>query len=212
VVLHPNREGLQNWGGTGALRSCFVFERALLPLVARDPARAAGRPGGASRLYGAWGEGNGAAAEHEEVTSCSVLSIAAVASPHTGRRSFRTEAAHRSRCGPKCQIAHTRSVSAQTAVIQEDKGRESVGVPLSLNGESAQRRDRRPKQTAKWAAFGPQDSRDRRGRGPSDRSEEQDIDPLPTRGLGEGSQGPDSRRKTETNPRCVSLRQSDPCS
>jgi hypothetical protein len=62
----PNREGLQNRGGTGALRSCFVFERALLPLVARGPARAAGRPGGASRLYGAWGEGNGAAAEHEE--------------------------------------------------------------------------------------------------------------------------------------------------
>lgn len=54
------------------------------------------------------------------------------------------------------QIAHTRSVSALTAVIQGEKGRESVGVPLSLNGESGQRRDRRPKQpqsgqhSARW--------------------------------------------------------------
>ena len=46
----------------GALRSsvgrfAFAFERALPPLVARGPVRAAGRPGGAPRPYGAWGRG-----------------------------------------------------------------------------------------------------------------------------------------------------------
>ena len=67
VVVHPNREGLQNWaGGRSPSLLLLSFERALLPLVARGPTRAAGRPGGASRFYGAWGEGNGAAAEHEE--------------------------------------------------------------------------------------------------------------------------------------------------
>jgi hypothetical protein len=53
------------------------------------------------------------------------------------RRSFRAETGHRSRGDLNAHIAHTKSVSAQTAVIQEDKGRESVGVPLSLAGESA---------------------------------------------------------------------------
>ena len=44
----------------------FPFERRTLPLIARNPVRAAGRPGGASRRRRRRGESRSVAAEHEE--------------------------------------------------------------------------------------------------------------------------------------------------
>jgi len=65
VFAHPTAKGSIS-GGWKKPFAPFVFERALLPLVARGPDRAAGCPVEASRLWGAGGEGNGATAEHEE--------------------------------------------------------------------------------------------------------------------------------------------------
>jgi hypothetical protein len=153
----PTARGSRTGPGAGALRSCFCPSSEHSCRSSREaPPGLRVAPVG-PRVSTAPGErGMAPPRSTRRATSCSVLSIAAVAAPHTGGRSFRAEVTHRSRCGPNAQIAHTRSVSAQTAVIQGDKGRESVGVPLSLNGGSGQRRDRRPKQpqsgqhSARW--------------------------------------------------------------
>jgi hypothetical protein len=105
VFVHPTAKGSRP-GGWKEPFAPFIFERALLPLVARGPDRAAGCPAGASRLCGAGGEGNGAAAEHEEgdLVLRSLSNFAAVSAPQNGRRSFRAvgtlKAVHRSSFRP----------------------------------------------------------------------------------------------------------------
>jgi hypothetical protein len=84
----PGREGLQKVG-TGLepfaifLPAFGVLERrTALPLPPRRPARAAGRPGGASRLQ-RLGRGRSATAEHEEAPRAPFSSILVGAAPQT---------------------------------------------------------------------------------------------------------------------------------
>jgi len=145
-VCTPHREGLQIWGLEGSpsllcLRASTTAARRARP----RPGCGMPRRGLASlgrRGRGQWRRRGARGGRPRAPFSLNLPALRAV---------------HRSSFRPwNAQMTHPTSASAQTAVIQEDKGRESVGVPLSLNGESGRRRDRRPKQpqsgqhSARW--------------------------------------------------------------
>jgi hypothetical protein len=72
VLVHPNREGLQNLGEPEPFALAFAVERPLPPLVARASPGLRIAPVGASRLYGAEGRGQPPRSTRR-ATSCSVF-------------------------------------------------------------------------------------------------------------------------------------------
>jgi hypothetical protein len=165
---HPTARGSRRrWGVARrspslVLQSGAALRASTLPLVARGPARAA-RPGGASRRLRRWGEGGerrrGAGVLlRSSAKSCSRTTFRRPGSSLVRRTAPELRGERLGKCrGPLhahvfslclCpERSHPRSASAQTAIIHEDNGRESVSSATEPNGLGRPQRNRSPEGT-----------------------------------------------------------------
>jgi hypothetical protein len=170
--LHtPTAKGSLGWGALPEPFASFwpPTRAGFMPLIARSPVRAAGRPGGASRQNGAWGEGGAPLrGAWKEPLRPDLAELVPVAFEGTRARGWAgtsileiRRTSERSGTPPYVAPQYRRpleglnshSASAQTAVIQEDEGRESVTTTADTTGIFDPRRIGSRKQPQSAAGF-----------------------------------------------------------